>query len=69
MYYFIRSTVSILLLAYWCGEYGVLDMCVHRISEYWPGSLGEHEYQPIGVTSLLPHREVGYGDLDMRDSW
>lgn len=42
LFYFVRSIGSVLRLAYWCGEYGVLDMCADRIGKYWAGSRREN---------------------------
>jgi hypothetical protein len=46
--YFVRSVGSVLRLAYWYGEYGVLDRCADWISECWTGP----EQEKKGVSRL-----------------
>ncbi|KAK0622779.1 hypothetical protein B0T14DRAFT_564199 [Immersiella caudata] len=45
IFYFCRAVWSVLRLAYWCGQYDVLDRCVDLIGELSFGSRWERQHE------------------------
>ncbi len=71
MFYLSRSILSVLRLAYWCGEYGVMDRCADQLGGYWLSLQGKQDYQIVSDVSLLgwePVRsQVIHADYDTGD--